>query len=143
VVYGVGGLNEGAVVVVPGLNLGGGAPTFPVRGYPADAILGRTAATAAAELRLPLALVGRGLGLLPLYLDRLSVTVFGDVGASWNPRGFAAGLPPSSSIASGGIELVTDLGVSYRMPLRLRVGAAWPLTGGRAVSAYVAFGPSF
>ena len=143
VVYGVGGLDAGSVVVLPGLALGGGAPTFPVRGYPVNAILGRTAAAASAELRLPLALVGRGLGLLPLFLDRLSVTLFGDVGAGWIPRGFAAGLPLSSSIASGGVELVTDLGVSYRTPLRLRAGAAWPLTGRRSVSAYVAFGPSF
>jgi hypothetical protein len=143
VVYGVGGLNSGAVTVAPGLELGGGAPTFPVRGYPVDAVLGRTAASASAELRLPLALVGRGLGLLPLYLDRLSVSVFGDLGVAWVPRGFAAGLPQRASIASGGIELVTDLGVSYRVPLRLRGGAAWPLTGRRRVSWYVALGPSF
>jgi hypothetical protein len=143
VVYGVGGLNTGPVAVAPGLELGGGAPTFPVRGYPVNAILGRTAASASAELRLPLALVGRGLGLLPLYLDRLSVAVFGDLGATWNPRGFAAGLPQRTVIGSGGIELVTDLGVSYGTPVRLRVGAAWPLTAGRPGTAYVALGPSF
>jgi len=143
VVYGVGGLNSGAVAVLPGLSLGGGGRTFPVRGYPVDAILGRTAAAASAELRLPLALVDRGAGLLPLYLDRLSVAVFGDVGAGWVPRGFAASLPTSSTIASGGVELVTDLGVSYGAALRLRAGAAWPLTGRRSPSAYVAFGPSF
>jgi hypothetical protein len=143
VVYGVGGLNTGAVAIAPGLEVGGGAPTFPVRGYPVNATLGRTAASASAELRVPLALVGRGLGLLPLYLDRLSVGVFGDLGASWNPRGFAAGLPLRTVIGSGGVELVTDLGVSYHTPLRLRAGAAWPFTGRRPVSAYVALGPSF
>jgi hypothetical protein len=143
VVYGVGGLTQRGVSVLPGLDLGGSGPTFPVRGYPSNAILGRAAASGSAELRLPLALVERGLGLVPLFLDRMSVTVFTDVGATWTPRGFTSSLPASSVIGSGGAELVVDLGVAYSVPLRLRAGAAWPFSQGRSVTGYVAVGPSF
>ncbi len=143
VVYGVGGVEGAGVSLVPGVTLGGGGPTFPVRGYPEAAILGRGAATGSVELRLPLALVGRGAGLLPLYLDRVSLALFADGGAAWFPAGFTSRLPRSSTIGSLGAELVADLGVPYSFPVRLRLGAARPLTAGTTASAYVAFGPSF
>jgi hypothetical protein len=142
-VYGVGGIPESSVELAPGLTLGGSGRTFPVRGYGADALLGRTAASASVELRLPLALVDRGLGLLPLYLDRMSLSLFADAGAAWFPRGFTSLRPLTATIGGLGAELVTDLGAVYGTPLRFRVGVARPPHAGAPVTAYVALGPSF
>ena len=114
-----------------------------MRGYPGDALVGRSAASLSVELRLPLALVGRGLGLLPLFLDRTSLALFADVGAAWFPRGFTSLLPDYASIGSFGAELAVDFGALYGTALRLRVGAAMPVAAGAAPAAYVAFGPSF
>jgi hemolysin activation/secretion protein len=114
-----------------------------VRGYGADALLGRSAAAASVELRLPLALVGRGLGLLPVYLDRMSLSLFADAGAAWFPKGFTTQLPSSSTIGGVGAELVTDLGAVYATPLRLRAGVARAPHAGAPLVLYVAFGPSF
>jgi len=143
VVYGVGGIPESSVELAPGLVLGGSVRTFPVRGYGADALLGRSAAAASVELRLPLALVGRGLGLLPVYLDRMSLSLFADAGAAWFPKGFTTQLPSSSTIGGVGAELVTDLGAVYATPLRLRAGVARAPHAGAPLVLYVAFGPSF
>jgi len=142
-VYGVGGIPESSVELAPGLTLGGNGRTFPVRGYPGDALLGRTAASASIELRLPLALVGRGLGLLPLYLDRMSLSLFADAGAAWFPRGFTSLRPLSATIGGLGAELVTDLGAVYETPLRFRLGVARPPHAGAPLTAYAALGPSF
>jgi hypothetical protein len=143
VVYGVGGVSGSGVTLAPGVGLGGGSPTFPVRGYPRDAILGRRAASASLELRLPLALVDRGPALLPVFLDRLSVSMFADGGVAWFPAGFTTSLPRRSSIGSVGVELNANLGVLYGVAIRARAGAAQPLAAGRSPSAYLALGPSF
>ena len=143
VVYGVGGISQSSIALAPGLSLGGSERTFPVRGYPVDALLGRSAASGSVELRLPLALVGRGLGLLPVFLDRMSLALFADAGAAWFPRGFTSLLPGYASIGSFGAELAVDFGALYGTALRFRLGAAMPLEAGAAPSAYVAFGPSF
>lgn len=145
VVYSVGGIPESGVDLAPGLILGGSSRTFPVRGYAGATLLGRSAAAASVELRLPFALIGRGLGLLPVFLDRLSLALFADGGAAWFPRGFTALFPTTSTIGSLGGELAADFGALYGTPLRLRAGVAWPhpLAGGAPVAAYVAFGPSF
>ena len=143
VVYGVGGIPQGSVELAPGLVLGGSVRSFPVRGYGPDALLGRTAAAGSVELRVPLALVGRGLGLLPVYLDRTSVTLFADAGAAWFPRGFTTALPSSATIGGLGAELVSDFGAVYGAPLRLRLGVARPPHAGAPTTWYVAFGPSF
>ncbi len=143
VVYGLGGVAESSLELAPGLTLGGSDRTFPVRGYPGGALLGRTAAAASVELRLPLALVGRGLGLLPLFLDRVSLTLFADAGAAWFPPGFTTRLPSYATIGGLGAEVVTDLGALYGTPLRLRFGAARAPHSGAPIEWYVAFGPSF
>ena len=143
VVYGVGGIPESSVQLAPGLSLGGSVRTFPVRGYGTDALLGRSAAAASVELRLPLALVGRGLGLLPVYLDRMSLALFADAGAAWFPKGFTTRLPSSATIGGVGAELVADFGAVYATPLRLRAGVARAPHAGAPLVAYVAFGPSF
>ena len=111
--------------------------TFPVRGYDAGSLRGRRAASASVEYRVPLALVGKSLGHLPLGADKMAVTLFGDVGDAWE-LGERARL---HRLRSAGAELVADLSVSYDIPIRLRVGVAQPATGHARV--YTAFGSNF
>ena len=132
----VGGVSSGAVELGFGQSIGR-VRTFPVRGYPAGALHGRRAATLTAEYRMPLALVGRLLGHLPIGADKFAFTVFGDLGDTWNP-GEPARLHRLRSV---GVELVGDLTVSYDLPLRVRVGVAQPATGQATV--YGAFGSDF
>ncbi|HUC40637.1 MAG TPA: hypothetical protein VMR92_07360, partial [Gemmatimonadales bacterium] len=67
----VGGVSSGAAELAFGASLGT-FRTFPVRGYPAGALHGRRAATFTAEYRVPLALVGRLLGHLPIGADKFA-----------------------------------------------------------------------
>ena len=122
--FGVGGVSSGAIDVGFGQSLGT-TRSFPVRGYRGSALRGRRAATATAEYRLPLALLGRSLGRLPLGADKLALAVFGDVGDAWD-SGQQARLHRLRSV---GVELIGDLMVSYDFPLRVRVGVAQPATG--------------
>ena len=121
-----------------------GTRAFPVRGYRVGTLFGRRAATASAEYRVPLALVGQALGHLPFGLDRLWLSVFGDVGDAWEP-GESARL---HRLRSAGVELVADLTVSYDLPLALRLGVAQPLAdlrggGPSRPRAYMAVGSDF
>src|SRR2546426_5521041 len=117
----VGGVSQGV------LSLGftgplGGSRTFPVRGYRGNALLGRRAATASLEYRVPLAPVGESLGHLPFGADKLWLALFGDAGDAWNP-GVA---PRLTRLRSVGVELVGDLTVSYDFPLEVRLRGAPP-----------------
>src|SRR5207245_2606018 len=120
--FGVGGVSAGVVALGFGATAGG-ARDFPVRGYPVGVLFGQRAATASVEYRLPLALVGQAVGHLPFGVDRLWLSVFGDVGDAWEP-GAAARL---HRLRSAGVEFVADLTVSYDLPLGLRLGLAQPL----------------
>jgi hypothetical protein len=131
-----GGVSSGAVEIGFGQTLGV-FRTFPVRGYASGAVRGRRAATLTAEYRVPLALIGRSLGHLPLGADKLAFSVFGDLGDAWDP-GEPARL---HRLRSAGAELVGDLTISYDLPLRVRVGVAQPATGRTQV--YAAFGADF
>jgi hypothetical protein len=132
----VGGVSSGAMELGFGQSIGT-FRTFPVRGYPAGTLHGRRAATLTAEYRMPLALVGRLLGHLPIGADKFAFSVFGDLGDTWNP-GEPARLHRLRSV---GVELVGDLTVSYDLPLRVRIGVAQPATGHAVV--YGAFGADF
>ena len=132
----VGGVSSG------GVNFGFGQAgatfrTFPVRGYPADALRGRRAATLTAEYRMPVTLLGRLLGHLPFGADKLAFAVFGDVGDAWN-----VGEPARlHRLRSLGAELIGDMTVSYDLPLRVRLGIAQPATG--HPQFYAAFAADF
>lgn len=132
----IGGVSSGAVELGFGQTVGA-FRTFPVRGYASGSLRGRRAATLTAEYRVPLALIGRSLGHLPLGADKLALAVFGDVGDTWNP-GEQARLHRLRSV---GVELVGDMTISYDLPLRVRVGVAQPATGHTKV--YAAFGADF
>ena len=153
----VGGISGATLDVLPGYTLGEGRRSFGVRGFPVASLAGTRAYSATAEYRAPLTLPGRGLGTLPLFLDRTSVTLFGDAGTAWCPsilptrpapstalctqgdfdfgRTRAVGEPPfihlsPKMLASAGAELnVTAAIFSWDAPFRYRFGVAVPVVG--------------
>ncbi|HYK11154.1 MAG TPA: hypothetical protein VEV39_10165 [Gemmatimonadales bacterium] len=140
---GVGGVSSGTYDLGFGQSVGG-VRDFPVRGYSGDALVDRRAATATAELRIPLVLVGRSLGRLPVGADKLSLRPFADAGDAWGP----GGRPQLTRLWSGGAELAANLTVSYDVPLALRLGVAEPMTtppagAQRRAQVYVAFSSDF
>jgi hypothetical protein len=144
----VGGVSGGVLDVFPGYVLGEGRRTFSVRGFDAASQLGIYAFKATAEYRAPLSLPGRGLGTLPLFFDRTSVTLFGDAGSAWCPGTFNTRPPPSFSrctltevelgivntrpllMSSVGAELSLSAAIlNWDIPYRFRLGGALPVTG--------------
>jgi outer membrane protein assembly factor BamA len=135
--FNVGGVSSGSIGLIF-TRLGGPSRAFPVRGYDGAARRGRRAVAASAELRLPIALVGQGLGHLPVGADKLALSLFADVGDAWDP-GTAFRF---TRLRGVGGELVADLTYAYDLPLRLRFGAATPLGAGPA-RLYAALGTEF
>jgi hypothetical protein len=151
----VGGTSESTIGLLPGYTVGEGRRTFGVRGFPSASTYGTSAAAASLELRSPLMLGARGLGLAPFFFDRSSVTVFGDYGiaACASKPLYVSTCAPSPiigrPIASAGAELALSAALlSWDAPQTFRFGLAVPVvgrerTGARAVTPYAAFGFSF
>jgi hypothetical protein len=159
----VGGVSGGVLEIVPGYALGEGSRTFQVRGFPSGSMLGMRALTTNLEYRAPLLLSGRGLGSLPLFLDRTSLTLFGDAGTAWCPGLYPTRTFPDTSvctveayaygrttapaetpliyldrkvIASAGAELNINAAIFSRdAPFLYRVGVAAPVAGKHLVRA--------
>ncbi|HEX2189443.1 MAG TPA: hypothetical protein VHG51_11120 [Longimicrobiaceae bacterium] len=130
--FSLGGAGGGAAEVSPGVDVRlGSSLTFPVRGYPEGIQTGSRAVSATAEYRFPLALVERGAGLLPVFLDRVWGDVFADAGTAWCPGSCelfgGAGTSPDP-VYSVGAELGADLTLGYFAGLVLRGGVAVPLS---------------
>src|SRR3972149_5094010 len=98
--YDLGGASGDPFEVVPGYVAGAGRRIFPLRGYPAVGTPFTRAATTAVELRVPLALVAKAIWKLPMGLDRVSLTAYGEAGGGGGggggggpvaPRGLAGG----------------------------------------------------
>jgi hypothetical protein len=96
---------------------------FPIRGYGSGALRGQRAAAGSVEYRMPLALVGRAFGHLPLGVDKVWLNLFADAGDAWVP-GTA---PRLTRLRSAGLELAGRMTVSYDFPLSVRLGVAQPL----------------
>ncbi|MEP6622361.1 MAG: hypothetical protein ABJE47_23765 [bacterium] len=150
----VGGISGGNVEIFPGYVVGETRRTFGVRGFPAAAISGTRALAAQVEYRLPALLGGRGLGSLPFFFDRSSITAFADAAnasCGQSPR-FNVCSPVSRigrTIASVGSEAVlSGTVISWDVPQTLRFGFAVPVAGRdigtpSSISGYVGFGLSF
>jgi hypothetical protein len=114
-----------------------------MRGYGARS--GFTRATVGVlELRVPLVLIARGVPRLPLFLDRLSLNLFGEIGAGWN-RGETIDLAAMRDV---GGEIAVDMGLGAGFELKARLGGAvaltdWLDTERGSVRYYVAFGRAF
>jgi hypothetical protein len=141
--FSIGGESSDLVSLVPGTTLGSGRRRFPLRGYDRG---GRfTRATAGLmELRVPILVVGKGVGRLPLLIDRLSANLFFEVGGGWNQGEDAS----PTALSDIGAEFAADLGLGSSFSLRVRGGWAVALKDGLGSARgdsrlYVAFGPSF
>jgi hypothetical protein len=136
----LGGVPGRPLAVAPGVAVGAGSP-YPVRGFDEGVVLGDRIANGSLEYRFPLALVGRGWGLWPVLLDRLSASLFVDAGAVW------VGSSGGDLLASSGAELGLDLGLAYSLSYRFRLGLArrWaaPAPETTGWSAYLSAGLAF
>ncbi len=143
--FALGGASGDRVILAGLPSLGGGSVFFPVRGYETSTRSGRYAWSTTVELRAPLALVNRGLGALPLHLDRIFGSAFLDGGNAWGGDASSSedGSPRLRPLASVGFEASTDLLVLYRTPLRLRAGVAFPLVDRDGPQYYVRLGMPF
>ena len=83
----------------------------------------------------------------PVFLDRTSLTLFGDAGSASGGFGTRGSLA-DHWIASVGGELGINLAVPYDVPYLLRVGVAAPVVNNtafdvRSATVYVLLGFSF
>ncbi len=153
----IGGVSGASAELIPGVLVGDPSRQFPVRGFEPGVQFGSRAITGSAEYRAPLALVARGIGLVPLFLDRTSLSVFTDAGRAWCSGDVRASVSapalclPSRVrdgwLASVGAELNMDIGVQWDVPYRLRLGLAQPVARPFGLSGkgtvYVTLGSSF
>ena len=151
--FGVGGTSGSSVEILPGYSVGDISRTFGVRGYPASTQEGLRAAAASLEYRAPLLLPSRGLWMLPVFFDKISMTLFADAGAAWCPDLAGVSICTNARlkpdwISSVGGELNLDAALSYDVPYRFRLGAARAfqratLDDPRPMSVYFTLGLSF
>lgn len=136
----LGGTPGAALGLGFGVTLGGGS-RYHLRGFAEGVQIGDRIAAASLEYRFPLALVGRGYGLWPALLDRLSTSLFVDAGSAW-----MAGTD-ERVLASAGSELSLDLGLGYHLTYRFRMGlarqVAVPIGARKRWSGYVSTGVAF
>jgi len=141
--FDVGGAS-GRSETVTGLSLFGGSPVFfPVRGYPTGTRRGRYAWAASGEYRFPIRLVHRGLGAWPLYLGRVTGTVFADGGDAWDPEATDGSAAWRGPLASAGGEVGAEFLVLYDFTLVTRLGVAHPLIEGAGPVVYLRLGLPF
>ena len=104
---------------------------FPLRGYASGELRGERAAAGSVEYRLPLALVGRAVGHLPVGIDRVWLNLFAEAGDAWAP----GTSPRLTRLRSTGLELAGRVTLSYDFPLSVRLGVAQPLAAPPSGSA--------
>jgi hypothetical protein len=103
-----------------------------VRGWRAGSQFGDRALAASAEWRFPLVRVERGLGLVPVFVNRFWGTTFVDAGTAWcaeqcDPQ-LALLFPRPDPLVSVGAELGGDFLFGFNAPYRLRAGLAVPVS---------------
>lgn len=153
----IGGISGTRAELVPGVMVGDPSRLFPVRGFAPGVQRGTQVVSGTVEHRLPLAMVARGVGLLPMFLDRVSFNSFVDAGRATCGAGVRASRAGASLcergsardgwLVSAGGELHLDLGVSWDTPWRARLGVAQPFMRPSAISGatsmYFTLGTSF
>ena len=135
----VGGTSGTPVDIIAGYTVGEGRRDFYVRGFEPAALIGTRALAGSVEYRAPLVKPGRGLWILPMFVDRSSITLFADAGSAWCPYPMSGlvctpaldarfGLTQRRWLASYGAELNVNAAVlSWDAPYRFRFGLAHPV----------------
>ncbi len=103
--------------------------SVPARGYPAGTLTGTRAFAATLEYRYPLGVIDRGIGTLPVYLDKVSLFPFVDVAGTTR-----------ASLTSTGVELNLDTYIGYLFPFRFTLGYAYAYNIYPASSFYFLIG---
>jgi hypothetical protein len=142
----VGGTSGSAITLLPGIGFGE-RRSLGVRGFPPGSLIGTRALVGTVEYRAPLTLLHRGVWWLPAFLDRASLSFYGDAGSA----GFERLIPELDGpdlIASLGAEVATNIALQYDVPYLLRLGIGVPVrgrvrSGADAAEAYVRIGASF
>ncbi|MGH7621818.1 MAG: hypothetical protein ACREMU_05725, partial [Gemmatimonadaceae bacterium] len=132
--------------LLTGISLGS-RRTFGVRGFPVGIESGQHIVAGSLEYRLPLTRPEHGFGLWPVFLDRTSLSLFGDAGSASGAFGESGSLA-DHWVSSAGAELGVVLAVPYDVPYLLRVGVAVPVTNNSGVpvssaTLYLRLGFSF
>ena len=144
--FSVGGA-QGRPESLTGAELFGGSPLlFPVRGYFEGRRTGRYAWSVSGEYRFPLINVHRGIGLLPVHMDRVSGALFFDAGNAWGDAGPVGGTFPNprrDALASVGAELQTSITALFSTRMFFRLGAALRLNSGEGRAIYLRLGTAF
>ncbi|MFZ2652005.1 MAG: hypothetical protein WA210_18055 [Burkholderiaceae bacterium] len=111
-----------------------------LRGYDADepSLVGTDARVTSIEWRAPLADVDRHGMVPPFGLNRLSATLFFDIGGAWT-----LGERPAHYKRGAGVELIGEVKLLYSIGLQLRGGIAKGLDAPREVLAYLSLGRAF
>lgn len=151
-----GGISGTSLEIFPGIPVGQRRRIFGVRGYPISAEQGIRAYSASVEYRAPLLAPSRGFRFIPVFIDKASLSLFGETGRAWCPASAAAsgaGACDASNVgtpvmASVGAELNVDTGLQLDLPARVRLGVAFPVANReqfktRAAQLYGTFGASF
>jgi hypothetical protein len=144
--FDLGGASGANIAALPGLSLGV-RRTFAVRGFPVGVESGTRIVAGSAEYRVPFTRNQHGFGLWPVFLDRTSLSLFGDAGSASGGFGTTGSLA-DNWIASAGAELGINLAVPYDVPYLLRIGIAAPVVNHSGLdvsspSVYVRLGFSF
>ncbi|MEB3236694.1 MAG: hypothetical protein VKO64_03580 [Candidatus Sericytochromatia bacterium] len=113
----------------------GDVRALPVRGHPARAA-GRVAG-GTMEWRMPLFEVQAGLGILPVFVDRLAGALFVD--GAWFR---SDNRPDGAFLVGGGGELRLKMQVSS-VPIEWRLGAAMPVPEGGVPQVFLQLGTFF
>ncbi|HEX6749843.1 MAG TPA: hypothetical protein VF092_21300 [Longimicrobium sp.] len=127
-----------------------------VRGWASGSQFGDRALAGTAEWRFPLVRVERGLGLVPLFLNRLWGTAFVDAGTAWCEQecdpALAALFPKPDPLVSVGAELGGDFLFGFNTGYRLRAGVGIPVSRAfagdsvrtrQSARLYLTFGQAF
>ncbi len=101
----------------------------PVRGYPSGWLTGTQAYAGTLEYRYPAGIIDRGIKTLPLYLDKVSLFPFFDIGSN-----------TKTTITSTGIELNLDTYIGYLFPFRFTIGYVYAYNIYPASSFYFLLG---
>lgn len=114
--------------------------SLSLRGYQGDelALQGRNARVGSIEWRTTLADVDRHFMVPAVGINRLSATVFADVGGAWD-----TGHRPAQWHRSVGAELIAETRWLYALSLQLRLGLARALDGERGTTGYLSLGRAF
>jgi hypothetical protein len=132
----LGGATDLALQLGPTLN----SRDLALRGYAGSeaALQGANARIASAEWRQPLADIDRHAMVPPVGLNRLSGTLFMDVGGAWD-----RGQGPSTYRRGVGGELLGEVKLLHSIDLHLRLGLARGLDAPRQTLGYLMLGRAF